>query len=283
MSEWTDWTPVEGFDTQEIIYEKRQRMRDGEPAGGVARILFNRPESMNAFTLDTSAEMVDALNDANLDKTIGVIVLSHTGPHFGVGGDVNQLGANTGRNMNRGGVIPDIVIKQCFKPIIAAVRGYVIGMHHHMAYHCDFTVAGESTIFGQNGPRVGSPASGRVVAYSAHVMGMKRARELWIRCRQLTAQEALERGLCNVVVQDRLIEDEVEKWCDEMLDLVPICLAAVKQSFEAVDASLQYSDNFLGMIQPGYTQRPEVIEAGRAFFERRPPQYWTPELVETRF
>jgi naphthoate synthase/2-ketocyclohexanecarboxyl-CoA hydrolase len=271
VSEWTDWKPVEGFEFEHVLYAKRHRTR----GGGVARITLNRSERMNALTSEMFQALVDTLRDANRDSSIGAIVITHEGPHFGVGGDLTGA--------LRFPIAPvDATIKQCLKPVIAAVRGYVIGAHNHMAYTCDFTIAGESAVFGQNGPRVGSPASGYMVANSAHVMGMKRGRELWLRCRQLTAQEAQEAGLCNTVVQDRLVAVEAEKWCDEILDLVPYCLAACKQSFEAVDMPLQHSDAFLGMIEPNLFGQPEVREAGQAFLERRKPNFWAPEMVERR-
>lgn len=275
MADWTEWERVEAFDFEDIIYEKRYRER----GGGVARLLMDRPQSMNAMTGNGWQEIVDAMRDAAADNTIGVIVLSQTGPHFGVGGDM-QWEAEGGLR----GAIPnfDGAIKGAKKPVVAAVRGYCIGGHNHMAYTCDFTIAGESAIFGQTGPRVGSPASGFTVASSAHVVGQKRGRELWMRCRQFTAQEALAMGLCNVVVQDRLIDREVERWCDEILDLVPYCLAAVKQSFEAVDMPLHYSGNFLNMIEPNFHDRPEVKEAQRAFFEQRKPNFWQDEMVAQR-
>jgi 1,4-dihydroxy-2-naphthoyl-CoA synthase len=176
----------------------------------------------------------------------------------------------------------DPTIKSCRKPVIAAVRGYCIGASNHMAYSCDFTIAGESTVFGQNGPRIGSPASGYLVASSAHVIGMKRGRELWMRCRQLSAQEGLAAGLCNTVVQDRLVDAEVDRWCDELLDLVPTCLGNVKQSFEAVDMPLHYSDRFIGMMNRNHFTSPDVQEGMRAFFEKRKPNHWSDELVAKR-
>lgn len=271
MSEWGAWESVEGFDFEHILYSKRARTR----GGGVARITLNRPERMNALNGEMFRGIVETVRDANRDPAVGVIVITHNGPHFGVGGDL------TG-GLNSAMALVDPTLKQCVKPVIAAVRGYVIGASNHMAYTCDFTIAGESAVFGQNGPRVGSPATGYLVANSAHVVGMKRARELWMRCRQLTAQEALEAGLCNVVVQDRLVEVEVERWCDELLDLVPACLAGVKQSFEAVDMPLQYSGNFLGMLEPDFLHQPELREAIGAFLERRKPNFWTEEMVARR-
>src|SRR3990172_2288293 len=100
---------------------------------------------------------------------------------------------------DRGGQVPDFdgALRNCLKPTIAAVKGYCIGGHHHLAYHCDFTVAADTAIFGQNGPRVGSPAHGRNVAQLAHIIGVKRAKEFWMLCRQYTAQQAYEMGLAD--------------------------------------------------------------------------------------
>ena len=272
MSEWNDWETVEGAGSEHIVYEKRARKR----GGSVARIKLNRPERMNALDGPMFEGIVKGLLLANTDPTVGVIVITHSGPHFGVGGDLS--GSPLSLAMRE----VDPTIKRSRKPVIAAVRGYSIGASNHMAYTCDFTIAGETAIFGQNGPRIGSPATGYMMASSAHIMGMKRAREMWLRCRLLTAQEALEAGLCNTVVQDRLVDTEVEKWCDDLLDLVPACLGAGKQSFEAVDMPLQYSGNFLNMMEPGFMGHPETLEAITAFLERRKPNFWTEELIKHR-
>lgn len=272
MSEWNDWEKVKGVELEHIIYEKRARKR----GGAVARITLNRPERMNALNGPMFEGIVKGLLFADADPTVGVIVITHSGPHFGVGGDLS--GSSFSPAMSQ----VDPTIKRCRKPVIAAVRGYSIGASNHMAYTCDFTIAGESAIFGQNGPRIGSPATGYMMASSAHVMGMKRAREMWLRCRFLTAQEALEAGLCNTVVQDRLVDAEVEKWCDDLLDLVPICVAAGKQSFEAVDMPLQYSGNFLNMMEPNFWGNPENWEAIQAYQEKRKPNFWTEEMIKRR-
>lgn len=134
---------------QEIMYDVKDY---------VATITINRPKTLNAFTGDNIVEMERLILEATTDKKVGVIVLTGSGDRaFCVGGDVNwekDAGGKSGLeglkfNFNRH-------IVECPKPVIARVNGYAIGGGHHIAYFCDFTIAAEHAIFGQNGPRVGS-------------------------------------------------------------------------------------------------------------------------------
>ena len=119
-TEWRDWEPAGGRTFDTIVYQQKYRAR----GGGVARILLNRPEKVNAFTPQMGDEMTTALLDANKDNSVGVIVLSHTGPHFGIGGDVSELNENVAAgNALIGGITPDTVFGRCMKPVLAAVRG----------------------------------------------------------------------------------------------------------------------------------------------------------------
>ncbi len=280
MEDWNEWSPGNDRTYESILYDKRYRQR----GGGVARILFNRPERLNSYDIPMGNEVIHALLDASRDNTIGVIVLSHVGPHFGVGGNVSALSSDAGStDMLIGNITADTIIGRALKPVIAVVRGYAIGMHNHLAYHCDLTIAGESAVFGQTGPKVGSPVSGSVVAVSATVIGMKRARELWMLNDQLTAQQALQWGLVNIVVQDRLLERRTEEVCSTILDRVPTTIAGIKQTFEGVVAPYAATNSVLSQIDPDFAGRPEVIEAGKAFYERRPPNFWTEEMVRDRF
>ena len=165
-------------------------------------------------------------------------------------------------------------ILDCPKPVIAAVKGWCIGGGNHWAYCCDFTIAADNAKFGQNGPRVGSPADGYIVSYLAEVIGHKRAREMWMLCRRYTAQEAYEMGLVNKVVPVDKMDEEVEKWCRELLSLSPTCLRIVKASFNANIQHIRGTHNhFRKSLAPDFDGSAEQREAQKAFFERRPPDF----------
>ena len=193
---WHEWEVVEGFEFTDLRYEKKSR--DG--GGKLARVMINRPDSLNSFTDHTIEEMVAAFDDASNDGLVGVVVLTGAGDRaFSAGGDIKWEGVRTRAQffmdepLNR-------IIRFCRKPVIAAVKGYAIGGGNHLAYCCDFTIAAENAIFGQNGPVVASPADSYIVRYLVSVVGAKKARELWMLCRRYSAAEALEMGLVNVVV-----------------------------------------------------------------------------------
>ncbi|HEX7408043.1 MAG TPA: enoyl-CoA hydratase-related protein [Candidatus Binatia bacterium] len=269
---WTNWERVQGpgLEFEEIIYEKKFH---SESEGGVARVSINKPQKFNTMTLGTVDQMFRAFYDANHDTAIGAIIVAGVGKHFGAGGDVEwEKWGLREAFYNR--YPHNRLVRLSRKPVIAAVQGYCLGGHNHFAYCCDFTIAAENAIFGQAGPRVSSPADGFFVPYLVKVVGAKRAREMWMLCRRYTALEAYEMGLVNKVVPLEQLEAEVDKWCEEMLQLSPGCLEILKAAFDQeMDG---YAD--LGVISsqfyPDWFDTPEGKEGGAAFTEKRRPQFW---------
>ncbi len=243
----------------------------------VATITINRPKVLNAFTGDNVKEMQELMDKAANDKNVGVIVLTGTGDRaFCVGGDINwEKGSADKSGLEDLNFTLNRQIVECPKPIIARVSGYCIGGGHHIAYFCDFTIAADHSIFGQNGPRVGSPAGGYIVAHAANVLGHKRARELWMLCRRYTAQQALEWGLANTVVPKEKLDEEVRKMCDELLSLSPTCLKIVKRSFYYHMAPVMGRDmnEMLAEVAPNYFRTGEQQEGANAFLEKRKPNF----------
>ena len=162
--------------------------------------------------------------------------------------------------------------------MIAKVRGYAIGGGNVMATICDLTIACESAIFGQVGPKVGSVDPGFGTAYLARIVGEKKAREIWYLCRRYSAAEAMAMGLVNTVVPDDELDAEVDKWCAEICEKSPTAIAIAKSSFNAS------SDNIRGMSRLGfeavnlYYETEESKEGGRAFREKRKPDFRSKQI-----
>src|SRR3989440_10089492 len=175
----------------DILYEK---------TNGVAWITINRPETRNAYRTKPVEELTAAFVDARCDRAVGVVVLTGAGDKaFCSGGDQKERG--------QGGYTPgarpmDVealhsAIRHIPKPVIAMVNGFAIGGGHVLHVLCDLSIAADTAIFGQTGPRVGSVDAGHGTGYLARVVGEKKAREIWDLCRQYSAQGALAMGLVN--------------------------------------------------------------------------------------
>jgi 2-ketocyclohexanecarboxyl-CoA hydrolase len=243
---------------------------------GVAHITINRPKVMNAFRGKTCEELIHALNKAGWDKSIGVIVLGGAGDRaFCTGGDQTAHDGNyDGRGMV-GLPIEEVqsLIRDVPKPVIARVQGYAIGGGNVLATICDFTIASEKAQFGQVGPKMGSVDPGFGTAYLARVVGEKRAREIWYLCRRYSAAEAYQMGLVNAVVPHDKLDEEIDKWCAEIMEKSPTALMIAKRSFNAD------SENIRGISQMGmqalsmYYATPESQEGVKAFNEKRKPDF----------
>ncbi len=243
---------------------------------GVATLTINRPEVYNAFRARTVEELIDAFRQAGWDKAVGVIVLTGAGGKaFCTGGDQKNHDVSYGGRGTVGLPVEELhsIIRDVPKPVIAKVRGYAIGGGNVLATVCDLTLASETAVFGQVGPKVGSVDPGFGTAYLARVVGEKKAREIWYLCRRYKAQEALAMGLVNAVVPDDQLDAEVERWCAEILAKSPTALALAKRSLNA-DTEHQRGLSWLGMQAVAlYYQTEESREGVRAFQEKRPPEF----------
>jgi naphthoate synthase/2-ketocyclohexanecarboxyl-CoA hydrolase len=269
---WHEWKDGGlDLDLEHVRYEKRDRVAGGR----VARVMINRPKSMNAFTDETVGYLQQAFDDASNDPQVGVVIFTGAGDRaFCAGGDIKWEGVRTRAQFFMDDA-PNKMLRYCRKPIIAVVKGYAIGGGHHLAYHCDFTLAGENAVFGQVGPRIASPADGYIVRYLVSVVGAKKAREIWMLCRQYNAQQALDMGLVNAVLPVGEVDAEADKWADEILSLNPTCIEILKASFDSeIDEMAGSIRRYVAMMAPDFPLGPDVREAQSAFWEKRKPDFW---------
>ena len=263
-----------------------------EEYGGIAKVTINRPRYRNAFTPTTTAELSQAFNIIREARQIRVVLL--TGAEtprkegqsdeewlrtqaFCSGGDMNVKG--------RGGYIDEtgtprlsvldvqMQIRRLPKPVIAMVNGFAIGGGHVLHLVCDLTIAAENARFGQTGPKVGSFDAGFGSSYLARIVGQKKAREIWFMCRQYSAVEAERMGMVNKVVPLADLETECIAWAEHMMELSPLALRMIKKGLNAeLDGQAGIQD-FAGDMTALYYMLDEAQEGGRAFLEKRKPDW----------
>lgn len=259
------------MDFTEILYEK---------SGGVARITIDRPQKYNACTPVTVMELGQALTDAWVDDAVGVVVLSGAGDKaFCTGGDqsIRAPGGYEGTvaalPLEVGWQTVSHLIRSIPKPVIARVNGYAIGGGHVFHVVCDLSIASETAIFGQVGPKVGSFDPGFGTGDLMRAVGLKRAKEIWFLNRRYTARQALEMGLVNAVVPPEELDGEVDRWCAELLARSPTALKMLKYAFHAeIDGAVGVTNLGVGGLSMFYGTD-ESMEGRDAFMEKRDPDF----------
>jgi naphthoate synthase len=246
---------------------------------GIAKITIARPQKRNAFRPQTIIELMRAFEVAREDPEVGVILFTGEGDlAFCSGGDQSVRG-DTGYMSEEGGVgrfhVTDLQVqmRRLPKPIIAMVAGYAVGGGHVLHVCCDMTIAADNARFGQTGPRVGSWDGGFGASLLRDLVGPKKAKEIWMLCRQYDAQQAEDMGLVNTVVPLADLEVETVSWCREMLALSPFALRLVKASFNA------HEDGYAGIQQLAHDTNllfygnEEAKEGREAYKEKRRPDF----------
>ena len=263
----TSWNEVKTY--TDIKYHKTD---------GIAKITINRPHVRNAFRPLTVDEMINALEDARNDSSIGVILLTGEGKEaFCSGGDQKirgDAGYSDGHGVERLNVLDfQRQIRTCPKPVIAMVAGFAIGGGHVLHVICDLTIAADNAIFGQVGPRVGSFDGGFGSSYLARIVGQKKAREIWFLCRQYNAEEALAMGLVNAVVPYEELEETTLAWAREILQHSPIALRCLKSALNADCDGQTGLQELAGNATLLYYMSEEGREGHQAYLEKRRPNF----------
>lgn len=269
MAEKREWNPIAGFDFKEILFEEYNH---------IAKITINRPRYRNAFTPLTVWEMSQAFTYCRDQLDIRVIILTGAGDMaFCSGGDMNVKGR--GGYIGNDGVprlnVLDVQmqIRRMPKPVIAMVNGYAIGGGHVLHVVCDLTIASENAKFGQTGPKVGSFDAGLGASYLARIVGQKKAREIWFLCKQYTAAEAEQMGLVNKVVPFDQLEDTCVEWAEIMMERSPLALRMMKAGFNAELDGQAGIQELAGDCTMLYYTLDEAQEGGKAFLEKRKPDF----------
>lgn len=264
-----EWKPIEGFNFEEILFEEYNH---------IAKVTINRPRYRNAFTPKTVWEMSQAFNYCREALDIRVVILTGAGDKaFCSGGDMHVKGH--GGYIGTDGVprlnVLDLQmqIRRLPKPVIAMVNGYAIGGGHVLHVVCDLSIASENAIFGQTGPKVGSFDAGFGASYLARVVGQKKAREIWFLCRQYSAVEAERMGLVNKVVPFDRLEDECVEWAETMIERSPLALRMMKAGFNAELDGQAGIQELAGDATMLYYTLDEAQEGGKAFLEKRKPDF----------
>ncbi|MBD0021380.1 1,4-dihydroxy-2-naphthoyl-CoA synthase [Gordonia pseudamarae] len=249
-----------------------------EVDGAAGLITINRPQRYNAFRAKTVDELISAFQQAWTDRAVRAVILTGSGEKaFCTGGDVKQRAETGDYGPSELGRfrISDLhkLMRDIPKPVIAAVNGIAIGGGHVLQVLADVSIAADTARFGQAGPRVGSFDAGFGSAYLARVVGEKKAREIWMFCRQYSADDALAMGLINKVVPADQLLTEAKSWAADAAALSPTAIKFLKQSFNADTDHQAGLSNMAMTALDMFGVSPEGMEGATAFAQKRTPDF----------
>ena len=245
--------------------------------GDAVWITLDAPERRNAFDPEMTAAAVAGI-EASTDAR--AVVITGAPGAFCAGGALNLLGTPTMADMRalyRTSMRLFDAVRQCPRPVIAAVNGAAAGGGNELVVACDLAIAAQSATFGQTGPRVGSsPVTGATNVLGVQI-GEKRAKEMAFLCRRYTAAQALELGLVNQVVPDDQLEQAVNRVVGELAGLSPRYLEITKISSNIWwNAARDSFSTGLGMLVQAIGSA-DMVEGATAFLDKRKPQFPAPE------
>lgn len=168
--------------------------------GGLARVTFNRPAFLNAMDFEMGERWRDVAHEVTSDPSVGAVILDAAGPAFCAGGDVLAMaasGASGAQITSAAHVIHDGIrtFAQSDKPIVAAVHGAVAGGGLGLMLTADYVVAADSATFASKYANIGLTPDLGVSTLLPGAIGHRRALQLFLQDRTITAEEALDWGL----------------------------------------------------------------------------------------
>jgi enoyl-CoA hydratase/carnithine racemase len=249
-----------------------------EPKGAICHIVLNRPEKLNAANDQLVEEVNDALFEFDADPELKVGIISGAGRAFCSGADVRQrqlrtrdelrrLGGPAGRRSRENG-LGDAVN---WKPVIAAVHGYALGLGYSLSQSCDLVVAASGTKFQIREVQRGL-ASGQHWVATWFWTGSRFANEVALTGRMFTAEEALQHGMVNRVVPEAQLLSAAEALAAEILENPPLSVRANVRVMRWFVNEMQRQSRY-------YTQglglhlSEDFQESARAFIEKRKPKF----------
>ena len=249
----------------EILWEKR---------GHIRIITYNRPEAMNATTLDMMKSEERYLAEFVDDDDAWVLIYAATGKAFSTGLDLTAV-----REVFAARKKPRVLVldpPETWKPIIAAINGYAVGGGCELALACDIRLAADDA-------RIGLPEVKRALIPGAggcarlpRLVPLGNALVMLFTGDWIDAQEAYRIGLVQKVVpRDKLLEEAIalaEKICENG----PIAVRTIKEAaYRGLQASLPVAlaHNRLSAVQNRQLAPEDVEEGAKAFAEKRKPVY----------
>jgi len=243
---------------QNIVVEKKE---------GIARIILNRPEAMNALNNVIIDEFWAATEDVRVDDEIKVVIITGAGKAFCTGLDINYIEQlATGAMLEVGSLLRKLqatfTVERLEKPVIAAINGYALGEGCDLALSCDFRVASKNARLGMTYTQLGLIPDTGGACRLIQLVGLSKAKELIFFGEPIGAKEALEMGMVDKVVPAQDLDAAALDLAGTLAMKSPGALGLAKRAINTtLEASLKATMEFDLRAQSRRFQAEDTREA----------------------
>lgn len=253
-----------------------------EFTGAVAIITLNRPDRLNALTVEMASEFSGAVKDVQEAKSRAVVVTG-AGRAFSAGGDLNQMREFATKEGRTEAFFDEplrllhetvMLIRRTPLPFIAAVNGFASGAGCNLALACDLIVAGASAKFNQAFVKIGLNSDCGGTFTLPRLVGWKRASYLMFTGDAIDSQQALNLGMINFIEPDEELMSRTLLLAERLAGAPTAAIAQIKLLLDASgsnDFETQLELERRAQIESGQTK--DFKEGVTAFLEKRPAKF----------
>ena len=248
-------------------------------ADDVATITFNRPDQGNSMDLTVMRDLMHASIRCDEDPAIRAAIVTGSGRFFSAGGDLDSFGSTD----DPASLIKEMTVyfhaavsrfSRMDAPLIAAINGMAAGAGFSLAAACDLSVAAESARFVSQYTAASLSPDGSSTYFVPRLVGTRRAMELMVTNRRLSAAEALEWGLINAVVPDDELNAHVGELAQTLARGATLAFGSVKRLLhDSLSATLETQMEMEAREIASLTKSRDGREGVRAFLEKRTPEF----------
>ena len=243
--------------------------------GATAVIKLNRPDSLNAFTSELRVDLLAALESAQTDETVRVVILTGEGRSFCAGADLKDgLTRSVTEMLLREYRPVQEKIATMPKPIIAAVPGSAAGIGLSVALQCDLLIMADNAFMLSPFTTISLVPDGGLNWLLVRQLGYRRAFQLSVESERIAADRCVELGLANRAVAADELQNTALQWAKTLEMRAPLSVAGTKKLMRfACDNDWASSFELEAQMQGKLVGSEDNEEGVAAFFEKRDPVF----------
>ena len=248
--------------------------------GATATITLNRPEVLNALNLEMTRDLMNSAMECEGNPEVRAVVLTGAGSTFCAGGDLKSFaaqGEHLPAHLKEVTTYLHTAVSYLTRmnaPVIAAVQGSAAGAGMSLACVCDLVIAAESARFTSAYTRIGLTPDGSLTYFLSRSIGMRRALELTLTNRTLSAEEAYQWGIVTSIAPDANVQEQAKALARLLAEGPTMAFGATKRLLhqgwnESLETQMMYESHAISTMA-GSADGHEGINA---FLAKRSPRF----------